>query len=76
MIVSHQGTKISAGQREQLAFRERCKAAFLNPVLQKSVEETIKVIDQRKEQGVKPERVWFLDYEQHGTSSVAEWMGY
>lgn len=76
MIVSSQGTKLSVGQREQLAFRERCKAAFLNPVLQKSVDETIKLIDQRKEQGIKPERVWTIEYEQHGTSSVAEWMGY
>lgn len=76
MQFSRQGTKLSVGQRERLAFQERCKAAFLNPVLQKSVEETLKVIDQRNEQGVKPERVWFKESEQHGTSSVAEWMGY
>lgn len=76
MIHSHQGTKISTGQRQQLAFRERCKAAFLNPVLQASVEETIKLVEQRKEQGVKPERIWTRDFESTGTVSVAEWMGY
>lgn len=76
MIYSQQGTAISSGQRRQQEFQNRCKAAFLNPVLMESVKETIKVIDQRKEQGVKPEQIWFFDYQESGSVSVAEWMGY
>lgn len=73
---SSQGTSLSAGQRRTLEFQERCKAAFLNPVLTMSVEETLKKVDQLKEQGVKPEKMWSIDYQSHGTVSVAEWMGY
>ena len=76
MIVSFQGSKISAGQRRQLAFQNQCKAAFLNPVLAESVAATIRVVDARKEQGVKPEQIWFLDYQASGSVCVAEWMGY
>lgn len=76
MIVSHQGTRITAGQRQQLAFRERCKAAFLSPVLKQTVDETLKAVEQRKEQGVKPEQIWFFDSQSSGTLCVAEWMGY
>ena len=74
--VSFQGTRLSAGQRRTLENQERCKAAFLNPVLQMSVEETLKKVDQLKEQGVKPEKLWTPDYQSKGTVSVAEWMGY
>lgn len=74
--VSFQGTRLSAGQRRTLENQERCKAAFLNPVLQMSVDETLKKVDQLKEQGVKPEKLWTPDYQSIGTVSVAEWMGY
>lgn len=76
MIHSLQGTAISAGQRRQLEFQNRCKAAFLNPVLNDTVQQVIKVLEERKEQGVKPERQWFVDRQERGTCSVAEWMGY
>lgn len=76
MIVSGQGTKISAGQRRALEFQNRCKPAFLNPILADVVKEVIEVMEARKEQGVKPEQIWFPDYEKRGTCSVAEWMGY
>jgi hypothetical protein len=76
MIHSRQGTAISLGQRRQLEFQNRCKPAFLNPVLAESVKEAIEVIDSRKEQGVKPEQIWFFDYQASGSVSVAEWMGY
>jgi len=75
-IVSFQGTRLTAGQRRTLENQERCKAAFLNPVLQTSVEETLKKVDQLKEQGAKPEKLWTVDYQSQGTVSVAEWMGY
>lgn len=75
-IVSFQGTRLTAGQRRTLENQERCKAAFLNPVLQTTVVETLKKVDQLKEQGAKPEKLWTVDYQSHGTVSVAEWMGY
>lgn len=75
-IVSFQGTRLTAGQRRTLENQERCKAAFLNPVLQTSVVETLKKVDQLKEQGAKPEKLWTVDYQSQGTVSVAEWMGY
>lgn len=75
-IVSFQGTRLTAGQRRTLENQERCKAAFLNPVPQMSVEETLKKVDQLKEQGAKPEKLWTVDYQSQGTVSVAEWMGY
>jgi hypothetical protein len=76
MIVSHQGTSLSPGQLRNLAFQNRCKAAFLNPILADSVEKTLVVLEERKQAGVKPEQVWFFDYETHGTVSVADWMGF
>ena len=76
MITSLQGSRISSGQRKQLDFQNRCKAAFLNPVLADSVAATIKIMDERKEQGVKPEKIWFPERQETGTCSVAEWMGY
>lgn len=75
-IVSFQGTRLTSGQRRTLENQERCKAAFLNPVLQTSVVETLKKVDQLKEQGAKPEKLWTVDYQSQGTVSVAEWMGY
>lgn len=76
MIVSFQGTRLSAGQRRTLENQERCKAAFLNTVLELSVVDTLKKVDQLKEQGVKPEKLWTIDHQSSGTVSVAEWMGY
>lgn len=76
VIVSRQGTQVSVGQRRALEFQNRCKAAFLNPILADTVQEVLQVMEIRKEQGVKPDQVWFFDYEVHGTCSVAEWMGY
>lgn len=76
MIVSFQGSQISPGQRRDSAFRQRCQPAFLNNVLADQVAETLRQVEVRKEQGVKPEQIWFFDYEERGTVSVAEWMGY
>lgn len=76
MIVSFQGSQLSPGQRRQLEFQRTAQAAFLNPVLAEQVAEAIKVMDVRKEQGVKPERIWFMEREENGTSCIAEWMGY
>lgn len=75
-ILSFHGNDLSAGQRRQLAFQQQTRAAFLNPILAESVEQTIAAVEARKAQGVKRERVWFVDREEHGTACIAEWMGY
>jgi len=76
MIVSFQGSQVSPGQRRQLEFQRKTKAAFINPVLADQIAETIKAIEARKEQGIKPESIWVFDYQETGTFSAAEWMGY
>lgn len=76
MIVSFQGSKLSPGQRRQLEFQRKTKAAFINPVLADQIAETIKAVDARKEQGIRPEPIWIFDYQVTGTFSAAEWMGY
>jgi len=76
ITVSQQGTQLSPGQRRQLAFQQQARQSFLSPVLQQQVAETIAAVEARKEQGVKPERVWFEERKEKGTPSFAEWMGY
>jgi hypothetical protein len=74
--VSFQGTQLSAGQRRNLAFQQQTRTAFLNPILAETVEKSLAETDRRKEQGVKPERIWFVDRQEKGTACIAEWMGY
>ncbi|KPY65166.1 hypothetical protein [Pseudomonas amygdali] len=74
---NHQGTQLTTKQRHMLDQQRHVKQ-FMNPVLTQQVTETLAVIEVRKEQGVKPEKIWFHDRESswQGTISVAEWMGY
>jgi hypothetical protein len=74
--VSLQGISLTRGQRERLQQQQLVRGAFLNPVLAQSLVDTIKELDARKEQGLKPERVWFPDRQETGTISLAEWMGF
>jgi hypothetical protein len=74
-IVSFQGIQLTAGQR----LRQKQQAhvrAFMNPILQASIEDTIKSLDKRKEEGAKPERQWFLEHQSTGTLCIAEYMGF
>ncbi|QQQ52895.1 hypothetical protein JJQ97_12180 [Pseudomonas syringae] len=73
--VSLQGIQLSPGQRRMLE-QQRHVREFMNPVLTQQVAETLAVIEVRKEQGTKPERIWFLDRQEKGTPSMAEWMGF
>ncbi|TKD46229.1 hypothetical protein [Azotobacter chroococcum] len=57
--VSFQGIKLSPAQRQRLEIERRFKAALVTP-LQQQVNETLQVLESRKEQGAKPEKVWFL----------------
>ncbi|RMS87448.1 hypothetical protein [Pseudomonas savastanoi] len=73
--VSFQGVQLTAGQKLRLKQQQHVRS-FMNPFLTQQVAETLAVIEVRKEQGTKPERIWFVDRQEKGTPSIAEWMGY
>lgn len=56
--------------------QQQARSSFINPVLAQQVEQTIKAVEARKEQGAKPERIWFVERQETGTICVAEWMGF
>jgi hypothetical protein len=74
--VSFQGTQLTSGQRRRLAEQQQVRDSFIKPVLAQQVEQALKAVEARKEQGVKPERIWMLERQEAGTTSVAEWMGF
>lgn len=74
--VDFQGTQLSVGQRRRLTEQQQVRSSFINPVLAQQVEQTIKAVEARKEQGVKPERIWLVERQEKGTTCVAEWMGF
>ena len=74
--VSFQGVQLTSGQQRRLAEQHQVLASFINPVLAEQVEQTLKAVETRKEQGVKPERIWFLERQETGTLCIAEWMGF
>lgn len=73
--VSFQGVQLTAGQKLRLQQQQHVRA-FMSPILADQVATTLAVIEVRKEQGIKPERQWFVERQETGTCSVAEWMGY
>lgn len=74
--VSFQGTQLTAGQKRRMLEQQQARSAFINPVLAQQVEQALKVVEARKEQGVKPERIWFVERQETGTLCIAEWMGF
>lgn len=74
--VSFQGIQLTSGQQRRLALQQQLRGAFINPVLAHQVEQTLKDVESRKEQGIKPERIWFVERQEIGTTSIVEWMGY
>lgn len=56
--------------------QQQVRSSFINPVLAQQVEQALKVVKARKEQGVKPERIWFVERQETGTLCIAEWMGF
>jgi len=74
--VSFQGAQLTSGQKRRLAEQQRVQNSFINPVLAQQVEQTLRVVEARKEQGVKPERIWFVERQETGTPCIAEWMGF
>lgn len=73
--VSFQGTQLTAGQRRTMQMQQQARA-FVNPVLQQQVNETLAAVDARQSLGIKPERQWFLDRQERGTPCVAELFGF
>ncbi|WAB95626.1 hypothetical protein OSW16_13710 [Pseudomonas putida] len=76
ITVRFDGARLTASDRRNIEFRKSLEASRKNSVLQQSVEQTIQALETRKEQAVKPERIWVLEYEAKGTLCIAEWMGY
>jgi len=74
--VSFQGKGLSATQRARLAFEQQTRARFLNEHLTTQVNETLVAVEKRREEGAKPVRQWFLEYEAKGTPCVAELFGF
>jgi hypothetical protein len=73
--VSFQGVQLTAGQKLRLQQQQHLRS-FMHPVLAEQVSTTLAIIETRKEQGTKPERLWFRDRQETGTPSIAEWMGF
>lgn len=74
--VKFDATVLTVGQRRRLAEQQQVRSCFINPILAHQVEQTLKAVDELKEQGTKPERIWFVECQGVGTISVAEWMGF
>ena len=74
--VSFQGTQLTTGQKRRMLEQQQARSSFINPVLAQQVEQAIKAVEARKEQGAKPERIWFVERQETGTICVAEWMGF
>ncbi|WP_428554428.1 hypothetical protein [Pseudomonas edaphica] len=78
--VKFDATVLTVGQRRRLAEQQQVRSCFINPILAHQVEQTLKAVDelkeQGKEQGTKPERIWFVERQGMGTISVADWMGF
>jgi len=74
--VKFDATVLTVGQRRRLAEQQQVRSYFINPILAHQVEQTLKAVDELKEQGTKPERIWFVERQVMGTISVAEWMGF
>lgn len=73
--VSMQGIQLTTAERRRLQQQQQIRSLMV-PLLAQQVSEALLVMEIRKEQGVKPDKQWFKETEQHGTISIAEWMGF
>jgi hypothetical protein len=74
--VSFQGGQLSRSQRDRLDQFRRVQASINTTVLQQQVTETFAAVQQHKEQGIKPERQWFVVINERGTPCVADAFGF
>lgn len=74
--VSFQGATLSASERRSLELRQRAIAAVSQTVLQQQVAVTLQALDQHKEQGGKPEKVWSTISNEKGTPFLGDVFGW
>jgi hypothetical protein len=74
--VSFQGGQLTRSQRERLEQSRRVQQSVNTTVLQRQVAETLAAAQQRKDQGTKPERQWFVVINERGTPCVADAFGF
>ncbi|MCU9948256.1 hypothetical protein [Pseudomonas sp. PDM13] len=73
VVHSLQGTALSSSERRSLEQQQAIARTFVNPVLQKQIEQTLVATQAAKESG-KRERVWEVIFEARGTPCIAEYM--
>lgn len=71
--VSFQGTQLSASQRRNLAFQQQARA-FLSPVLQEQVTQTLALA--QRSHAVRPKSEWTVVFSQKGTPCLADVFGF
>lgn len=75
-FASFQGTQLSAAQRRLLEFQRRTRAAFLNPVLSATVDDTIRALEERAKQPQDDPYRYRLETARRGTPWVGDAFGY
>lgn len=70
-----QGTQLTAAERNRLA-QQRHVQSLMQPVLLAQVQETLLALKSPSLVQFKPEKTWFVERNEIGTTSVAEWMGF
>lgn len=74
---SFQGAHLTASDRHRIAQREQiARSLLLNRVLARHVEQTLAALEERKSQGLKPEKIWFLVCDESGTPFVGDAFGF
>ncbi|MFG8862333.1 hypothetical protein ACEPU5_25195 [Pseudomonas aeruginosa] len=74
--ISFQGDGLSASQYRSIQLRQRAMAAVNQSVLQQQVVATLQALEQHKEQGGKPERVWTTVTNEKGTPFLGDVFGW
>lgn len=74
--VSFQGATLSGRERRSSQLRQQVRAAVNQSVLQQQVAATLNALEQHKEQGGKPEKVWSTISNEKGTPWVGDVFGW
>ncbi|ASA29703.1 hypothetical protein ACGHAZ_006332 [Pseudomonas aeruginosa] len=74
--VSFQGATLSGSERRSSQLRQQVRAAVNQSVLQQQVAATLNALEQHKEQGGKPEKVWSTISNEKGTPWVGDVFGW
>ena len=71
-----QGATLSGSERRSSQLRQQVRAAVNQSVLQQQVAATLNALEQHKEQGGKPEKVWSTISNEKGTPWVGDVFGW